>query len=75
MQICSNMIVIEGWNLACLMVERTINTMVMALWRYPEYLRNMTHLTMEQNHLTKGRKLNGKVNFKNVNNCARRDKC
>ncbi len=41
----------ERWNLACLMEEMMLNTMVMALSRYPNYLGCRMNISLERYYL------------------------
>ena len=42
--------VLEKLNLTPLMTEMMVNTLVLVLGRYFEYLPGMTHFSLEQNH-------------------------
>ena len=47
---------IERCNLACLIAEIMMNTMVMVLWGYLKHLRHITQFSVEQGHLTRYKK-------------------
>ncbi len=39
--------------MVCLVAERTVNIVVLVLWRYPKYLRCKAHVSLERNHMIK----------------------
>ena len=47
-----SIIVLERWNLARLIAERMVNTLVVVVWRYLEYLRCWANVSMRRLHLT-----------------------
>ncbi len=54
--------VLERWNLVCLLVEMSVKTMALALWRYLKNLGCRVHFSLKENYLTEFSKQRQTIN-------------